>query len=103
MTYDDTDEDDKARKLAVMELSRKKLDAAFSDMIEREDKLSKNVIEFGTVRDFSDDELNIIIGRRRAGKSYPESAKDLKEFEFYEANGFIEAGDSRLLYKQVEE
>lgn len=47
-------------------------------------------------------ELNIIMGRRRPKRSYPESAKDQREFEFYQANGFIEAGYSRLLYKQVE-
>lgn len=57
------------------------------------------IINFGDAYRFSDDELKIIMGRRHSRSSYPEEAKDKTEFTFYEANGFIEVGDSRLLYK----
>lgn len=101
MPYDDTDEDDKARREAVMELSAQKINSVFSDILDGEKASPKKVIELGAVREFSDDEMNMIMGRRRPGRSYPESAKDSGEFKFYETNGFIEAGDSRLLYKQI--
>ncbi|ADY55587.1 hypothetical protein Sgly_1273 [Syntrophobotulus glycolicus DSM 8271] len=50
---------------------------------------------------FSKDELNFIMRRRYSGSSYPEDAKDKKEYAFYKANGVEEAGVNRLLYKYV--
>ncbi len=62
----------------------------------------RKIVDFGRKYRFSEDEMNIIMGRRNSESSYPEEAKDLKEFEFYIINGFKEAGDSRLLYKCVD-
>jgi len=39
--------------------------------------------------------------RRHSGSSYPEEAKNKDEYAFFEANGFEEVGDSRLLYKCI--
>jgi hypothetical protein len=69
----------------------------------QEKSMPQNVINLGSRRDFTDDEFNMILGRRRSGVSYPEKAKDNSEFSFYEKAGFREACDSRLLYKMVEE
>jgi hypothetical protein len=40
---------------------------------------------------------------RYSGSWYPKEAKDRKEYDFYEANGFEEAGDSWLLYKLIDD
>lgn len=61
------------------------------------------MINFGDAYQFTEDELNMVMGRRHSESSYPEKAKDRKEYEFYEANGFEEIGDSRLLYKYIED
>ena len=42
-----------------------------------------------------------LMRRRHSGSSYPEAAKDKEEYAFYATNGFVEANDSRLLYKYV--
>lgn len=93
----DIDESDKARERVAVELVRQKLDLAFDDTTDSE---PSNVIEMAAVREFSEDEISMVMGRRRPGVSYPESAKDEYEFEFYMANGFKESGNSRVLYKQ---
>lgn len=62
-----------------------------------------NLLNFGgsveNIMRLDEDELKLIMGRRHSGSSYPEEAKDCKEYAFYESNGFEEAGNSRLLYK----
>lgn len=62
-----------------------------------------NIIELGQFKPFSDEKIDMLLGRRLPGDSYPEAAKNSKEFDFYEANGFIESGTSRVLYKMVKE
>lgn len=58
-------------------------------------------IKFANEYQFSDDELKMIMRRRVHGSSYPQKAKDKKEFDFYISNGFKEVGNSRLLCKEV--
>ena len=70
------------------------------DEKEKQD-IDKKMLKFGDIYQFSDDEINYIMGRRNSGSSYPEEAKDKKEYIFYESHGFQEVGDSRLLYKEV--
>ena len=47
----------------------------------------------------SQDQLNMVLGRRRTGYSYPKSAKNTEIWENYERNGFEEWLNTRVLYK----
>ena len=47
----------------------------------------------------SQDQLNMVLGRRRKGYSYPKSAKNTQIWEKYERNGFEEWKNTRVLYK----
>ena len=47
-----------------------------------------------------EDQMNYILGRRIAAETYPETAKDRKQWDFYEKVGFAEAGDTRVLYRR---
>lgn len=62
---------------------------------------NNNVIDFGKNYKLSEEEIDMVIGRRVDESAYPEEYKNIDEFNFYEANGFEEIGDSRLLYKEV--
>ena len=98
------DPDELARKKALNLFAAQKIEAATKRMNLNNDDISEDnkIINFGDRYPFSDDEINIIMGRRHSGSSYPEEVKDKSKFAFYEANGFIEAGDSRLLYRYTD-
>lgn len=53
--------------------------------------------------ELGDEQLNIIMGSRNEGDSYPAAAIDRSEWELYESAGFREVGNSRLLYAWVDE
>jgi hypothetical protein len=97
------DKSQEERHEVLRNIAADKIDSAFGGMIgeKKTGKDSENVVKFADAYQFSEDELNYIMGRRNPGSSYPEQAKDQKEFAFYEANGFEEIGNSRLLYKEV--
>lgn len=88
------------RKKALMNIAMQKLDSNYFVNDSENQEESKDSL-FGKAYEFNDDEINIVMGRRNSTSSYPEEAKDKKEFALYEDNGFIEAGNSRLLYKHV--
>lgn len=46
-------------------------------------------------------QINHILGRRVKDETYPESAKNLKEWRLFESLGFKEIENSRLLWKSV--
>jgi len=48
-----------------------------------------------------EEQINYILGRRNSNDAYPETAKDKDIWGLYEKAGFIEVGNSRLLYKSV--
>lgn len=94
-----------ARYSALQNIAIQKLDNTisemFTDSIESEREDAKNILKFGDLYQFSDDELKMVMRRRNSESSYPAEARDKKEYNFYEKNGFKEVGDSRLLYKDV--
>lgn len=92
-----------ARYEALQNIAIQKLDTALHSVDEDNPnkKSSNNIVKFGDVYQFTEDELNLIMRRRHSGSSYPEEAKDRDEYEFYEKNGFEEVGDSRLLCKHT--
>ena len=63
---------------------------------------SKRVKRFGQYYRFTDDEVNIVLGRRNSYSSYEETRKNVSEFRFYESCGFQEIGDSRLLFIEID-
>ena len=92
------------RKEAVLNIVSQKLNSHFEKIANPEAKNKENgeLIQFGERYQLTEDEINIFMRRRFSESSYPECAKDKHEFDFYKANGFEEAGNSRLLYKFVE-
>ena len=46
----------------------------------------------------SQDQINMVMGKRVEGDSYPESAKDLPLWGYYEFAGFSEWKNTRALY-----
>lgn len=62
---------------------------------------SKRVKRFGQYYRFTDDEVNIVLGRRNSYSYYEETRKNLPEFHFFESCGFQEIGDSRLLFIEI--
>ncbi len=88
----------------LQKISTQKLESTIASNIEEQptEQSNGNVLSFADAYQFSEDELKFVTRRRYSGSPYPDEAKDLKEYSFYEANGFEEAGDSRLLYKIVE-
>ena len=68
---------------------------------DNDEQKDKNVIDISSNYHLTEDEINIIMNKRNSDSSYPEEAKNKKEFTFYKANGFKEMGKSRLLYKKL--
>lgn len=97
------DENLEARYQALNSIRAQKIETAFGSIIsgDSKKKSNDNVANFGDAYQFTEDEFNMVMGRRHSESSYPEEAKDRKEYEFYEANEFEEVGDSRLLYKYI--
>jgi GNAT superfamily N-acetyltransferase len=50
---------------------------------------------------FTEDEINIIMGRRNSDSTYPEELKNTRLISFYQRNGFQEVADSRLYYQRT--
>lgn len=94
------DPDKEVRYQVLQSIAAQKA-ASFFDAIMGEEQKKDNVVNFGDAYRFTEDERYLVMGRRNSGSSYPEEAKDQEEYAFYEANGFEEVGDSRLLYKYV--
>jgi len=90
-----------ARKDAMLNIVRQKLNGCFKKSEQNGEKDDK-LIQFGERYQFTEDEMNLAMRRRYSDSSYPECAKDKLEFDFYKANGFEVAGNSRLLYALVE-
>jgi hypothetical protein len=84
------------REIALEEIAAKRIiKPAFS---EETDQTNSKIISIADRYKFSEDEINMLIGRRFSGSSYPEELKDNEIIEFYQKNGFQELGDSRLLF-----
>jgi hypothetical protein len=91
------------RKEILRSIAAKKMDTVAEKIAgKKQAKHQENVVNFSDIYQFTDDELNFVMGRRYSGSSYPGEAKNKEEFEFFEANGFFEMGNSRLLYKCIE-
>lgn len=95
------DPDEEVRYNALQNIKAQKISSALASLSDEQPEEKSNVINFGDAYKFSEDELNMVMRRRYSGSSYPEAAKDKDEYAFYATNGFIEANDSRLLYKYV--
>lgn len=95
------DPDKEARYKALQIIHSQKMSSIFDGIIGEKQKEKDNIVKFSDAYKFTEDEINIVMGRRHSGSSYPEEAKNKDEYAFFEANGFEEAGDSRLLYKCV--
>jgi hypothetical protein len=90
------------RDLLLHQIAADKVDSVIGKASQNNISNDKNNIsKFSDAYEFTDDEINIVMGRRNSGSTYPVEAKDKTEFDFYEANGFAEMDDSRLLYKLV--
>lgn len=61
-----------------------------------------NIVLFPLVNGVTDDQINYMLGRRQAGKSYPEHLRNKRLFDFYRKNGFRESGSSGLMYWHVD-
>lgn len=85
----------------LQHIAKQKMDSALGAIIGEQPakQPSSNVLKFGDAYQFTEDELKFVTRRRYSGSSYPDEAKDPKEYAFYQENGFEEAGNSRLLYK----
>lgn len=95
------DPDKEARYQALQSICAQKITSTFGAIFEEKQNKKDNIIKFGDAYQFSEDELNMVMGRRHSCSSYPETAKNKDEYAFYEANGFKEVSDSRLLCKYV--
>lgn len=98
------DPNEEARHKALQNIGMQKLEAAFSFLTDKSNnsesgELKNNIRNFGVYYKLNENEFNYLARRRQVGISYPESAKRKSEFSFFESNGFVEAGNSRLLYK----
>lgn len=91
-------EDEKKSNL-LSRLAMHKIDSAFSP--ENTAGNDSGISSVFSSYQFSEDDLNIIMGRRNSSSGYPAHAKDEKEFLLYQSAGFAESGNSRLLFKQV--
>lgn len=91
------------RYQVLQNIAAQKVDSAIGAIIGDPSKKLEpnNIVKFGDAYQFTKDELNLVMRRRHSGSSYPAEAKDREEYAFYEANGFEEVGNSRLLYKYV--
>ena len=85
------------------DLAAQKVDLALGTVMadKPKEQESSNILAFAGAYEFSEDELNMVMRIRNSSSSYPEEVEDKEEYAFYESNGFEEAGESRLLYKQV--
>ena len=83
-------------------IKRSMADIIFMEMAQNpfsvftEDGIDANGKEYQLTLD--EEQLNYIMGNRNPNSSYPESAKDMPIWEFYQKAGFVESGISRLLY-----
>jgi hypothetical protein len=94
------DPNEQARQEALGKIISQKMETYFENIIDQDSsKKESNVRNFSEAYVLSEDEINYFLGRKQSGPPYPESAKNRKEFSFFE--GFEEAGDSYLLYKYV--
>ncbi len=94
---------EKERYEVLQKIAAQKIDSALTPGAkEPRGQGEDNLLAFADFYQFSEDDMKFVTRRRYSGSSYPETAKDLQEYAFYEANGFEEAKDSRLLYKVVE-
>lgn len=90
---------EKERYEVLQKLAAQKTASALTPGAKKPSK--DNLLAFADFYQFNEDDMKFATRRRYSGSSYPEIAKDLQEYAFYEANGFEEAKDSRLLYKVV--
>jgi len=91
------DENQLARENAVRYLANDRVSYYFDSIFDKKSDDDK-VVNFSSYYQFTDDEINIAAGRRHDGSSYPEELKNPVFKSFYESNGFIEAGNSRVYY-----
>lgn len=92
------DENQLVRENAVRYLANDKMSHYYESILERKSNDDK-IINFSSHYRFTDDEINLALGRRHIGSRYPEELKNPVFRGFYETNGFIEAGNSRVYYK----
>jgi hypothetical protein len=101
---DFTPDPSEAERLQILQsIVADKVDSAIGSIAgkRKDTNEEENISKLADAYQFSDDELKFAMRRRSSSSSYPEQAKDQKEYAFYEANDFEEVGNSRLLYKHV--
>ncbi|SDB40318.1 hypothetical protein SAMN02910317_02006 [Ruminococcaceae bacterium FB2012] len=85
-------------KTAFEKVNEKMAEIAFAQA--QESILGADSLDDRDIRFIMDEEkLNIVLGRRRKGQTYPEAAKDLNVWKVYENAGFTELGNSRVLIR----
>lgn len=86
----------------LMEKVAKKLDGILGNETEN-GNTSETVSGDGKIKrfpgeyNFSEDDINYVLGRRMSDAAYPEEMKDKRLFDLYEQNGFREINQTRLL------
>lgn len=80
----------------IEELEKKIAEAVMSDTLKRESK--DYIADYEPQLVMNPDQINIVLGRRRDGYTYPEYAKNMSVWEKYERNGFDEWLNTRVLY-----
>ena len=96
-SYDWKDENQLVRENAVRYIANDRVSHYFDNILDKKSD-DDNIINFSSYYPLTDDDINMYIGRRHSGSSYPEELKNPVFLTFYEANGFIEAGNSRVYY-----
>lgn len=88
------------KEKALRNIAANRVAKSYSSDEEEQGQLDS--ISFDDRYRLSDDEINMIMGRRHSGSSYPEELKNFNLIAFYNKNGLQEMGDSRLLYAYTE-
>lgn len=86
----------------LMEKVAKKIDGILGHEVKKEitpEAVSEDgkVIRLPGEYNFSEDDINYVLGRRMSDAAYPEEMKDKRLFDLYEQNGFREINQTRLL------
>jgi GNAT superfamily N-acetyltransferase len=100
-----------AQKEEDSRIARILLERAFERVIPEEIKkdydVEKNdaigVLQFPDIYCATEDDLSKAFGRKNSNSIYPHHLKNMRLIQFYEKNGFQEAGDNRLWWKSVDD
>lgn len=96
----DQDEGERERTQALQRIASQKMSKMFPPS--EENANSAKVLQFGVNYQLTETEVDVILGRRVKGdEGYPEEAKNEAEFSFFKKRGFTECGNSRVLYRII--